>query len=841
MLSHHFQLLKKLVLSVSNLSQVTPSDCKRLSELIFQKTKLKLSETTLKRVYGFANSEFKPSQFTIDTLLQYCGYHTWTSFLKDHDQKTESDKSLNWFSLTDQADKITGFTLRALKGRSGIPYIKTVPRAFIDRHLDDFITSDFVATALIAPAGYGKTIALLHWIEQRQELAAADGGNDIILFFSTSTLQSALMSGQDIHIWLLSLLGFNRADNMVTLLNSRANNTGKFYLIIDGFDEHALKNEQFLLILNHITDILSLYEAESSFRLVLSMRTSTWGNYRHELNKSGKWFTGFGADNRYINVPLFNLPEIKEISLKINHQAKTFIHPSIIELVNNPLYLQLYYKLHKDDFSLNYADSLLKHDLVSSYILDKIYMDKHSAERMALLFELVQIMSHKNGLYHVNKLSANHIINKYHNIYPELVSQGFLRELNKSEEMVYNTYIELGSDELLEYVLAQKLLTDNNNRLNTDLIVQVNLILNSGVKLNVIKWIVIYAIKTEQHHCLNYITKTDLTLNQRASLLCFLGDIFDRELSRNGNQALTKQFFKLNIDNQLFYYFFGLENIDTGYEKTLLSLLKFDLPDDKKLLTLCSLAITAVFKLDLKALEHYLSLLKNISQTELFKFPVNPLKCINTIFHYLKYGIIKKEAFVEISKFCFNPPGQGEWFSDNITNDITFLLAALTSLLMRNPRKQLRFIDILRYNYKDFSKYSAEYSFFLNITAADAFFMRNDKNGFISCYRAIARASTLQDNAHTPFMQTLLHGYKIKMALMDNNYDQVMMEYKYFDNIANTHKFRLPKFYIVTLLLKKSELTAMMEHASFYKQLHYEHTKLMIEGSVIELFEKQVM
>ncbi|WP_184550866.1 hypothetical protein [Mucilaginibacter sp. FT3.2] len=841
MLSHHFQLLKKLVLSVSNLSHVNPSDCKRLSELIFQKTKLKLSETTLKRVYGFANSEFKPSQFTIDTLLQYCGYHTWTSFLKDHDQKTESDKSLNWFSLTDQADKITGFTLRALKGRSGIPYIKTIGRSFINHHLDDFITSDCVATALIAPAGYGKTIALLHWIEERQELEPVDGGNDIILFFSTSTLQSALMSGQDIHIWLLSLLGFNRADNMVTLLNNRDNNTGKFYLIIDGFDEHALKNDQFLLILNHITDILSLYGADSSFRLILSMRSSTWANNRHELNKSGKWFTGFGNDNRYINVPLFNLPEIKEISLKINQQAKIFIHPAIIELVNNPLYLQLYYKLHKDDFSLNYADSLLKHDLISAYVLDKIYLDKHSAERMALLFELVQIMSHKNGLYHVNKLNANHIISKYHSVYPELVSQGFLRELNKSEEMVYNTYVELGSDELLEYVLAQKLLTDNNNRLNTDLVVQVNLILNSGVKLNVIKWIVIYAIKTEQHHSLNYITKTDLTLNQRAELLCFLGDIFDRELARSSSQVITKQFFKLNIDNQLFYYFFGLENIDTGYEKTLLSLLKFDLPDDKRLLVLCSLAITAMFKLDLKALEQYLLLVKKVSQTELFKFPVNPLKCINTIFHYLKYGIIKKDAFVEISKFCFNPPGRGEWFNDSITNDITFMLATLTCLLMHNQRKQLRFIDILRHNYKDFSKYYAEYSFFLNIAAADAFFMRNDKGSFIACYRAIARTSNQHDQAYTPFMQALLHGYKIKMAMLDNNYDQVMMEYKYFDSIAHPHKFRLIKFHIVSLLLKKSLLTSVMEHAQFYKQLHYEHTKLMIEGSVIELFEKQAM
>ncbi|GAA3959523.1 hypothetical protein [Mucilaginibacter dorajii] len=841
MLSHHFQLLKKLVLTVSNLSYVAPSDCKKLSELIFQKTRLKLSETTLKRVYGFANSEFKPSQFTIDTLLQYCGYYTWTSFLKDHDQRVESDKGLNWLTLTDQADKITGFTLRALKGRSGIPYIKTVGRKFINDHMDDFAASGAVATALIAPAAYGKTIAVLHWIEEKQELGEVNGTNDIVLFFSTSTLQSALMSGQDIHIWLLSLLGFNRADNMVALLNNRSNDDGKFYLIIDGFDEHTLKNDQFSLIINHITDILSLYDQHSCLRLLITMRTSTWVNNRHQLDKSGKWFTGFNGDNSYINVPRFTLPEIKDIGLKINHQPKSFVHPAIIELVCNPLYLQLYYRLRKDDFFLNYADSLLKYDLVSAYMLEKIYMDKHSAERMMFLFELVQIMNHKNGEYYVNKLNASQVIAKHQNVYHELISQGFLREINKSEEMVYHTYIEFGGDELLEYVVAQKLLTDNNNRLNAELVVQINLVMNNEVKLNVIKWIIIYAVKTESHYNLSYITKTDLSLNQRKALLCFMGDFFDRELSGNGLQVINRQFFKLNADGQFFYYFLGLENIDSGYEKTLHVLLKFDLPDDKRLLVLISLAITAMFKLDLKALENYLLQLKKISQSELFKFPVNPLKCIDTVFHYLKYGMIKKGAFVEITKFCFNPPGQGEWFNDHIANDIMFTLAAFTVQFSRNPGKQLRFINTLRCSYKNFSKYAAGYTFFLNIVIADACFMRNDKNGFVGCYRSISRLANHHDHAFTPLMQALLHAYKIEMALIDNNYDQVMMEYKYFDDIAHTNKYKLVKLYIVTLLLKKSDITGMMEYAQFYKQLHYEHTRLIIEGAVIELFEKQVM
>ena len=187
-LPQYFELLKTTVLTQSGLTSVTPCDCRTVSVLIFNKTKQSLSETTLKRVYGFAFSKFKPSLFTIDVMAKYCGYAGWDDFCEKQEEHVinTTDSNTNWETLKQHADKITNFTLQALKNKAGIPYNLTIKRQFINCHFDEFLKDDYTATALCAPAGYGKTLALCHWIEDKLAAGARGENNDIILFFSSS-------------------------------------------------------------------------------------------------------------------------------------------------------------------------------------------------------------------------------------------------------------------------------------------------------------------------------------------------------------------------------------------------------------------------------------------------------------------------------------------------------------------------------------------------------------------------------------------------------------------------------------------------------------------------------
>ncbi|SDR88537.1 hypothetical protein SAMN05216490_0129 [Mucilaginibacter mallensis] len=91
--------------------------------MIFKKTKKRISETTIKRFYGFALAKHNPSLFTLDTLTKYCNYNNWDDFIKEHNNISINSKThvVDLDILKAKAMKMTAFTLQALKNRSGIP------------------------------------------------------------------------------------------------------------------------------------------------------------------------------------------------------------------------------------------------------------------------------------------------------------------------------------------------------------------------------------------------------------------------------------------------------------------------------------------------------------------------------------------------------------------------------------------------------------------------------------------------------------------------------------------------------------------------------------------------
>jgi predicted NACHT family NTPase len=136
--------------------------------------------------------------------------------------------------------------------------------------------------------------------------------NDIILFFSSNALINVFISGKDINEWLLSLLGYNSSEDFSTLLATKQNHNGSFYLMIDGLDEHMFKSDQFVVLLNQVIDIFSFYQQHQVFKIVLTMRSATWLNSRYELEPfKNNCFLGFpGREDVLVNVPLFNNQEI---------------------------------------------------------------------------------------------------------------------------------------------------------------------------------------------------------------------------------------------------------------------------------------------------------------------------------------------------------------------------------------------------------------------------------------------------------------------------------------------------------------------------------------------------
>ncbi|HEY2582145.1 MAG TPA: hypothetical protein VGI43_10065, partial [Mucilaginibacter sp.] len=57
-------------------------DFETLNQLIFEKTKILLSASTLRRIWGRAAYNHLPSATTLDTLAKFADFETWRAFLK---------------------------------------------------------------------------------------------------------------------------------------------------------------------------------------------------------------------------------------------------------------------------------------------------------------------------------------------------------------------------------------------------------------------------------------------------------------------------------------------------------------------------------------------------------------------------------------------------------------------------------------------------------------------------------------------------------------------------------------------------------------------------------------
>src|SRR5688572_20850844 len=62
----------------------TNQDFEELSERIFDKTQVKLSVSTLKRIWGKVKYDSSPNTATLNALAVFLGYENWKSFRQQH-------------------------------------------------------------------------------------------------------------------------------------------------------------------------------------------------------------------------------------------------------------------------------------------------------------------------------------------------------------------------------------------------------------------------------------------------------------------------------------------------------------------------------------------------------------------------------------------------------------------------------------------------------------------------------------------------------------------------------------------------------------------------------------
>jgi hypothetical protein len=829
--THHIENLKKSIIQISGLSIDVPADCKRLEMMIFEKTKKQISETTIKRFYGFALARYDPSLFTLDTLAKYCNYNNWDNFIKEQNNISVNSKTsiVELEILKAKALKMTSFTLQALKSRSGIPYAMTIKRKFIDDHLETFLSSIYTATVLVAPIGYGKTLALCHWIEERTAIAESD---DIILFFSCNALMNIHLSGCNLNSWLLSLMGYSNEEDFVALLEYQQKKNGHILLMIDGVDENLFKHGQFRALINQLIDIISIYRLNACFKLVLTMRSSTWVNNSPVFkNDQDIWFSWNLSDqNPVTNMPLLNIREIDELSIKCNSVIQKNLTTSLTEILSHPLYFQIYYKRYKNNFNPKNIDEGCIYKLIFGFISDKLYGGPYSAEKFFLIKEIVKQMDLRKGIFKIDRCKVIDLIKRHNSAYLELLSIGFFQELNTDYDILYKTNIEFGNAYFREFSIAKTLLFNNNDSFDNQLIQTINQLLNVECRLGIIKWHLIYAVETRQYNSLHLVSKIELTPNDKLKIIDFLSDLLSNDLLKiNDNDALI-QYFNQDCNEDFFNFHLGLELINLNYPKALNILLKHNLSSEKQILVYSNLATFSVIALDLNKLEKYISRMSAFSSKDYIAFPINPLKCFKAIYSYFKYGVIKDDCFDDITQFCFNPPVKRSGFRDSSANDLLYFIGVITLKICQNPKKTIRFINVVNKYYRPITEIPNGYNILFKVIMINEYVAIGDIDEAIKIYDSLQYTFYKYKNHITPFIESLFNTARVIVGNSCEQYASILTDISVINAIIDKLDNKLFKIYVLALHLKNENSNG---YSIIYKQILYDYKKIIRQNQLV--------
>ena len=437
-------------------------------------------------------------------------------------------------------------------------------------------------------------------------------------------------------------------------------------------------------------------------------------------------------------------------------------------------------------------------------------------------------MDFANERYSVDKLKINDLIRLYSHAYNDLLGIGFIRELNKSSDLQYNTTIQFCNNNFLDYSIANTLLANNNNIFDSNLIDVINSSFHNERKVSILKWCLIYAIKTGQQESFELLAETRLSAREKSEVIVFLGDMLNKVCASMVKTEAMIDYFKQDCIDGLFDYFFGLEFINADYIKALQTLLCFELSNKKKILIYTSLAAIAVMQLDVNKLEGYITNLKSFPAEDLQSLAINPLSCIETAFYFLKYGIVKKEAFIELTRFYFNPPTNGDGLEKNNTNDILYLLAVHTLVICNNPVKLLRFTNSLDKVYPNNATSLQGYKFLLKLITTETNLQANKKTDGLSEYAETLLSYEREKDSYTPFMKASFYLLKVKMCLYENNEAELQQTMKSLVGLADQSGFKLIKVYALVFLLSNKEQLHMSP--GHFKQTYYEFIKIVRES-----------
>lgn len=676
-LQAYFDKLKSFVLHKSQISQLVPADCYRLALEIKAATHKSVSETTLKRVFGFASSVHQPSIYTLNALAEYCDFDSWDTFYSHMEQgKLQTSQQKTWGEISLNATKISLFNIQSNKYKCGIPYHLTVDRENLAGFADHFLRSGATVGILSGPAGYGKTVAMSRWIEKQISDTIMLSSNDVYLFTNSLSLLQGTAYGYHSTRWLAHLLGFETSELLEHFMEThRGAAPGNFYLVIDELHSDLVPERQFFSVMTQFVEMVHHFAQYEWFRIIVTLRDATLQKYESLFRNTvinPQWFSVLSGESgkKWATMPAFSNIELHQLFRNIKGNAEPFHlwkteNKSIIGI---PLFFQYFYELHGDQLDVSKLGPSDRFFIVAQYLRKKIYNGVNTLGKQYLMEELASLL--RPVTLNIHKKQAYSIIKQYKTAYNDLLYVGLLHESTNGGSIRQQTSIQFQSDNIATYFLATQLYNQYDD---VDLLVQTlnQQMLDKTARLDILKWLILFYIETGDLSLLDRFEQLTSVSGSRSTLIAFIADAITKLCARSTSDIKNKLHQAL-YDSPFLEFVLNEMCIQADNELNLATLLDFNLSDKHDTLLRIKLAIISLLRWDEETLVQQLEKLADKGQGAYADFGINPFTTLSTIYQYFKGADIDPAATLDNNQIALHIKQQKSYGMGQVTDILVY-------------------------------------------------------------------------------------------------------------------------------------------------------------------------
>lgn len=637
--------LTALISRINDKSHSRPlkaNDCKKLSAEILSQTGFAVSETTLKRLFGFAVSNYKLSGFTKNALSNFLGYADWATFvISVSDSTHQYIAGTYWNELRKKAWNISNYTYTALTNRSGIPFRYTVHRSFAEDHIRSFLQSKHLATSFIAPSGYGKTTLLNRLVEKFWLSDTSEFKNDIVWFISGQTIGGLLNKGFDLNDWFMNQMGLIGNETIREyFLDHPEEVGGRMIMILDGFDDLMHREDELQTYFSRVLDFITVNQEFNWIKIIISARTQTWAYVSEQIDDSSfikdHWFLGdtFNGSTQ-INVPFFTRSELNQVLVNISGQdfKITDLNEQLAKQLSNPYYIQLLFQLKMIGPEKKiFQDKFNYFDLVSEFILLKIYQNRFSSDKVAIIKRFLDATSKGNHQGFVEKSLLIPEKGDLKKGYDELISSGILVEENLSSNLGFKQVIYVNHFNLLEYFIARELLTIHQQYISSEIFSRADFqYSNSRYKIPLLRWLIYFAVKSNQLLGLTAVLKLRIGDQEKENLIIFIADLTRKKYLDNLSKGGKDHY--LLLEKPSFSWLLNTSFRSRAYIATLEVFYTLSINKTEKICIATHIAYYALIDINLPLIYEQIKTLDFLGSSAPTAFKIDPVLLVKLIYN----------------------------------------------------------------------------------------------------------------------------------------------------------------------------------------------------------------